>query len=625
MGLWARLTSADALHEAWLDVRAAAATQEGKLPGGLRHYERQLERNLEHLRLSLEEGWYRPRDLAVHRIPKEDGSSRILHVPPLDDRVVERAFLNELNPLVDPVLSDAAHAYRPGRGVHSAVRDVVGLRTAGLLWVARGDVDECFPSISVESVLDALGPFGLPDAMHRVIVMFLARRARIRRPTEVLRGLPQGSPLSPLFMNLVLTPFDEGLMNRGCPLVRYADDFVIAGGDEGSVRRWLERSRQVLTGLGLRLGEEKTEVTTFDLGFSFLGEEFGPKLPAPAPEEVDLAAPRSLYVGLQGARISAERGRVIVRSADEAELLSLPQGRVGRIVTAGSVAVSAGARTWALMNDVPTVFLSRSGNFLGSLLPESSAGQRRRIRAQLAFTDRPAARLGAARVIVSGKIRKQRVVLQRAARGMGGDATGALATMKSTLEGIPTAADTEELMGLEGAAAAAYFAALGALMPDGLRFTSRSRRPPLDLFNAAISYGYAILYGEAVAALHAAGLEPGFGLLHSDASGRESLALDLMEEFRPWVVDRAVTALVAARQLRSEHGTKRENVDGVLLTAEGKDVLVKAYETRMLAPANKSLPGLQGSVRRCLHRQAQRLALHMSDPDESPFTECAWR
>jgi CRISPR associated protein, Cas1 family len=105
-----------------------------------------------------------------------------------------------------------------------------------------------------------------------------------------------------------------------------------------------------------------------------------------------------------------------------------------------------------------------------------------------------------------------------------------------------------------GAAARAYFGALGQIMPDGMTFAGRSRRPPEDIINAALSYGYAIILGETVSALCAAGLDPAIGLLHADDDNRPSLALDLMEEFRPLVVDQVVVSAARRAELRPEHG-----------------------------------------------------------------------
>lgn len=624
--MWARLSSIEGLTAAWCDVRSSVAQTDETLPGALLRFERDADERIAHLHAALAGGWYRPRELHVHRIPKADGTRRVLHVPPVDDRVVERALLNELQPVIDPTLSDAAHAYRPGRGVQSAVRTVALLRDSGFPWLARADVDECFPSIAAQRVRDALAPFALPGEIVALVDRFLARRASARHPDDHLRGLPQGSPLSPLFMNLVLTSFDEVMLGAGVPIVRYADDFVLAGVDGPSVGTALDLARQALGKLGLRVGEDKTLMTEFALGFGFLGEDFGPTLPLADEQEADGDAPRSVFVGLQGARVSAVRGRLLVTTSDDVEKLDVPLTRVGRVVLAGSVSLSAGARSWALLNDVPMVFLSRSGSLLGSLDAPASPGRRLRLARQLAFAGDAAGTLGVARVIVRGKIRKQRVVLQRVARGKDSAVAGAaLATMKTLADDIQYASTLDVAMGMEGAAAKAYFGALGVLMPEGLGFGTRSRRPPLDVVNAALSYGYAILLGEATAALQVYGLEPAFGLLHRDQTDRESLALDLMEEFRPWVVDSAVTTLVARRALTAQSADVEPGRDGVWINSAAKAALVEAYETRMLANANSALPGFTGSVRRCLYTQAHRLALHIHDPAQHAYRECSWR
>lgn len=197
MSRWARVCTTDALHDAWLDVCATARSGGGgEIPGGVRRFEKDLDRNLSHLQLALREGWYRPRELAVNRIPKDDGTYRVLHVPPLNDRIVERALLNELTPLIDPTLSDVAHAYRPGRGVHTAVSEVTALRDGGLRWIARSDVDDCFPSITPDAVLEALRPFGLADELLRVLTLLLDRstptpvRPRCSRSPARPRGCP---------------------------------------------------------------------------------------------------------------------------------------------------------------------------------------------------------------------------------------------------------------------------------------------------------------------------------------------------------------------------------------------------------------------------------------------------
>lgn len=189
---------------------------------------------------------------------------------------------------------------------------------------------------------------------------------------------------------------------------------------------------------------------------------------------------------------------------------------------------------------------------------------------------------------------------------------------------VNEASSPEELMGLEGTAARAYFEAVALLLPEELRFSGRSRQPPMDVFNAAISYGYAILLSECVTALVSAGLEPSIGLLHSDQDKRPSLALDLMEEFRPYVVDQVVVKLCRSGGLTLTHGKSDKGRPGVLLTKAGKQALLDGYEHRMLQVTRGALPGFTGSIRRHLYRQAQRLALYLVS-DDHEWSGLSWR
>ena len=179
---------------------------------------------------------------------------------------------------------------------------------------------------------------------------------------------------------------------------------------------------------------------------------------------------------------------------------------------------------------------------------------------------------------------------------------------------LDSATSTSELMGLEGAAAAAYWPVVGALLPEGMQFANRSKQPPRDVPNAALSFLYTILAGEAVTALHSTGLEPCIGLLHSEADDRPALALDLMEEFRPLVVDQVVLQALRRGSITEADARQEPPKPGVLLNKKGREALVSAYENRMLRKTSGAIPGFTGSVRRHLYRQAQRLANAIMDP-----------
>ena len=112
--------------------------------------------------------------------------------------------------------------------------------------------------------------------------------------------------------------------------------------------------------------------------------------------------------------------------------------------------------------------------------------------------------------------------------------------------------------------------------------------------------------------------------MHADSDRRPSLALDLMEEFRPIIVDQVVTAAARRGSLKPEHGRREDGIPGVLLTKAGKQVLIDSYEKRMLTTTRGALPGFSGSQRRHLYRQAERIAAFVHNPNVT-WTGLSWR
>lgn len=425
--------------------------------------------------------------------------------------------------------------------------------------------------------------------------------------------------------NLVLTRVDRAVLERGFPIIRYADDIAIAAASREQAWEAVRCTSAAVEELGMTLGPEDTNVMSFEEGFAFLGEDFGPRYPpwvGPRTEESDR---KVLYAGLQGGRVRIERGRVVVESAEDTEVLDVACGHVARVVCFGSVGFSAGARSWAFANDVDVVFASRRGTYQGVLVGGRSGPRTDRLRIQLGLT-RTAAAVPICRAIVEAKITKQIVVLQRFARPEHAEEIrDAVAGIRAAARMLPDAATPEEVMGLEGAAAAAYFPALGSLLPPELRFVTRSRQPPLDLANSALSFLYTVLLGECATALLAAGLDPGIGVLHGDDERRPSLALDLIEELRPMVVDQAVLEAARQSRLTPEHARTEEGRTGVMLTRAGREALLDGYERRMLQTTRGALPDFTGTIRRHVYRQAQRLQTAITEAaNGTPVTATTW-
>lgn len=620
-----RIPSRKQLRRAWDDV-LAKDRQDGVLAPSIERFAEDAEEKLEALAAALDDGTYVPDDL-IEVVIQGDLHDRLLHVPSARDRVVERAVLAAVTPFVDPWLGPASYAYRPGLGVADAIQAVAALRAEGGRFVLRTDVHDCFPSIPVDlalRMLDALVPGDAIGPLVRHLVARAGRGPDGRR--RVVRGLAQGCALSPLLANLVLTHVDDALLDAGFSPVRYADDVAVVTDTRADAWEAARIASAALGRLGMELGSDKTDVMSFDEGFCFLGEDFGVRYP-PLIEHHRVEPPdrRVLYVGVQGSRVRTGHGRLVVSSGDDADLLDVPTGHVSRVVCFGSVGFSAGARAWALEQSVEVVFASRRGTYQGCLAPGGAPTRADRVRAQVRVTEDPDRTLGVARAIVEAKVVKQVVLLRRYGRRVHAETVlGAARSAETILAMLPQCATVDEVRGMEGAGAREYFPAFGSLFPEGLRFELRSRQPPMDVPNAAISYLYAVLLGECETALRAAGLDPAFGFLHADARKRPSLALDLMEEFRPLVVDQVVLSAARRKALLPEHGRSEAGRAGVLLTKAGREALLAAYEHRMLQSTKGALPDFAGTLRRHLYRQAQRFAAVVSDP-ELVWTGMSWR
>ena len=626
--LFTTLTSVEHLTRSWQSVLANDA-KDGNLTKETQSIAARADEIITELSKELRDGTYRPAPLFRYDIPKSHGDGvRTLRIPTIRDRVVERALLDAITRTVDLHLSANAYAYRTGRGTNDAIHHLTQLRDAGYTHVLRTDIADYFPNLDVEDALLVLRDLvHCPRTVALTRLLAQPRRARGERRTRS-RGIAQGSSLSPLLANLALTPIDQAVADAGYGYLRFADDILVCAPTRDALTDAYTLLTGRLTALGLRLKEDKTVLTTFDDEFVYLGKELSATHPRLDPHHDVKGDPdprHVVYAAKDGSRVRVSQGRLIIEGSDGLPQVSIPRNQVTRLVLSGTVGLSSGARSWALRNDVDVVFLSRRGGYLGQLSGPRSTANARRLLTQAALSADDDARLPLARSIVTAKTRHQVNVLHRLGRRTPGTDTGSpAATIRTAAADLRYATTIDEVMGIEGAASLTYFHALGGLVPDNVRFDGRSRRPPKDLANAALSYGYAILLSECTGALLAAGLEPSLGVLHSSTDKRPSLSLDLMEEFRPLLVDRTVMALLRTRRLRPEHATPSPDDDGVWLDREGKKALVDGYEATLQRHVSGALPGFSGTWRRHIHHEAQLFARAIVEPDYQ-WEGTAWR
>lgn len=242
-------------------------------------------------------------------------------------------------------------------------------------------------------------------------------------------------------------------------------------------------------------------------------------------------------------------------------------------------------------------------------------------RAQYRRADDAAGQGAIVRGIVVAKAANQRTVLLRALRDHGADLAaeareGVVAAERHLADVARRAVAEGEvalLRGLEGEAAATYFAAFPALIrakEEGFGFAGRSRRPPRDRVNALLSFCYALLGHDCRPALEAHGLDSQVGFLHADRPGRAGLALDLMEELRPVLADRLVLSLINRGQLRAKDFVV-EAAGGVRLTDDARRAVVVAWQDRKREELRHPFLGESLPIGLLAHVQAQLLARHL--------------
>ncbi len=322
----------------------------------------------------------------------------------------------------------------------------------------------------------------------------------------------------------------------------------------------------------------------------------------------------TLFVTTPGAYLAKDRENLAVRVEHQTRL-AVPFHHLGGVVCLGPVSASPELMAACAERGIGLSFLDGDGRFLARVEGPASGNVLLR-RRQYRLADDPVAAAGLARSFVVGKVANARALIVRSAREQKDPARSAILDSAATRLSERLAdlgrpgQSLETVRGLEGEAAATYFAAFDAMIraaDPALRFATRSRRPPRDPVNAMLSFAYALVRHDCTSALAAVGLDPAVGYLHADRPGRPSLALDLMEEFRHSLADRLVLAMINRGQV-SPSGFVSDPAGGVAMDAAMRKAVIVAYQERKQSSLTHPLTGEATSFAIVPHIQARLLA-----------------
>jgi CRISP-associated protein Cas1 len=293
----------------------------------------------------------------------------------------------------------------------------------------------------------------------------------------------------------------------------------------------------------------------------------------------------TLYVTTQGAYLNKE-GETVVVNIERKTRLRLPIHTLSSIVCFGQVTCSPFLLGHCAENNVSLSFMTSYGRFMARV-QGPVAGNVLLRREQYRQADNLEASARLARMFVLGKVTNCRTVMGRALRDHVEKVDSAamektVALFSNVSRKLMREETLDSIRGIEGRAAHDYFGIFNDLIisqKGDFVFAGRNRRPPLDRVNCLLSFLYSLLYHDARSALETVGLDPAVGFLHRDRPGRLSLALDLMEEFRPVLADRLALSLINLGQVKKK-GFKVTESGAVIMDDDARKTLLTEYQKR---------------------------------------------
>ncbi|MEO1353977.1 MAG: type I-D CRISPR-associated endonuclease Cas1d [Cyanobacteria bacterium J06635_15] len=326
----------------------------------------------------------------------------------------------------------------------------------------------------------------------------------------------------------------------------------------------------------------------------------------------------TVYISTDDAFIGKTDERLRVRAQKET-LLDVPMIKVDGVVVLGRATVSPAAIIELLERKIPLSFLTSTGRYLGRLEPALTKNIFVRQAQWRAAGETPQA-IHVVQAMIRGKLKNYRNGLLRSQRRNDRELTAGIKRLEQAIAPIDKTQQIDSLRGLEGSGSAAYFQQLKHLIRnEQFTFSKRVRRPPTDPVNSLLSLGYALLLHDVQSALNIVGFDPYLGYLHTQRYGRPSLALDLMEEFRPIVVDAVVLNAVNRQVLTLDDFVQEPISQATTLSDEGRKKFLRLYEQKKQSKFKHPVMQRQCTYQEAFEIQARLLAKYlMEETDKYP-------
>lgn len=297
----------------------------------------------------------------------------------------------------------------------------------------------------------------------------------------------------------------------------------------------------------------------------------------------------------------------LVLVKDRQTLTDIPLIKITQVVILGRVTVTPDVFDELSKRKISLCYMSEYGRYKTKLEPPFSKNVILRIaQYKASFDDKQKAEI--AKTFVRGKLTNYRMALLQIQREKEIDLSSSINLIKEMIKKLDFTIDMDQIRGYEGCGSAEYFKNFSKFIKnEQFTFSKRERHPPPDSVNALLSLGYGLLRVDIESAINIVGFDPYIGYLHSDRYGRASLALDLMEEFRPIIVDSCIIQMINRKQITKEDFIE-EFTGSVMLSEEARKTFFKAYEQRKLTEFRHPYFDYKVNYQRCFELQARILA-----------------
>jgi CRISPR-associated protein Cas1 len=583
----------------------------------------------------IESGDYQPQPAERFLLPGD--KPRLIALPSRSERVLQRAVHEWLSPVLDQSLSDSCQAYRRGFGRHTAAARIKKAFSQGWRWALKADFHHFFDSVDHLLLRDKLEIYIQDDALVELLMQWVAAGA-----PQPGRGLPTGAVISPLLANLFLQEFDAQVRADGGFLVRYADDFVLLFRDPGKGREVLERAEALASRLKLHLNDEKTklldlEKTPFDfLGFRFFaekswqfsadglrqiedlgwreaprGKELSVTHKLPGEQGVETNRSGIWIVGPQIDWVGIEGEDVICRSRQNGTEDRFQRRRVSELIILGSATLDQSIFRHRDEDPLGLLIADDAGRWTCALTDQPPLELADLVRAQVALADDSERSLAIARRLVHAKLNNYAALaLAYSAR----NSSGGLSTLLGDLAVQASAAgDENQLLGIEGAGAAAWYGEFDRRIDRRYHFQRREHPRASDPVNVMLNLAQTILHRLLTLILIREGFAPSIGILHKSGERHAALASDMQEVFRH-LMDRVVIDATHTIAPGEFHETSREDWPLRMETGAWRTMVAAVFRTLAIQCENAHGDSAK-SYRRLMTTQCRSLHRHLLNPE----------